>query len=201
MSTTLDDIAYEMHLENLAENEVRKTTIDEFRETILRRYYLKNPDVLKRAHSVNTEAINLFKNGHYSASMVFSFNAVELLIKEVITRPLLHGNVIEESIADYITDEILKKMKNYSQYSTLFNNFITTYTAIDLKNYQEKNLIKEFEELQKLRNDILHQGIMVNKADAIHANKISGLYYKVLVDVMESLGLKIDKTTWKIERK
>jgi hypothetical protein len=91
-------------------------------------------------------------------------------------------------------------MKNHSIYSIL-ENFTKTYANIDVKKYKGQNLIKEFEELQAIRNNALHKGKVVNKLNSEHAIKISKMYYLLIEEFMGNIGLQIDRRDWNIKQK
>lgn len=198
MSTTYEDILYDDYLAERAQQELESLAVENFRENILKRYFEKNPYLLRNAKDANEEAVNLANIGHYTASVIFSFIAIELLIKEVIIKPLINGNIINESVADYITSEIIGKMKNYNQYSKMLERFLKTYGNIDVRNYKRINLIGELTDLQKKRNSAVHNGTILSHADALKANKLSKMFYAAVVDTMDKMKLLVDRKEWKI---
>lgn len=201
MSTSLEDIMYDDYVLDQARQEMEAVVIEDFRQDILKRYYLKNPAILQPAQKMNYDAVELDKKGFHAASLIYNFSATEILIKEIIIKPLLHGSIIDEELANLLSTEMVERMKNHSLYSKIFTNFVRSFAGLDARNYKGVNLISKLEKINKKRNEIIHHGATATREEALGAIQISKLYYWLVTDVMRELGLKVNRDSWEIELK
>jgi hypothetical protein len=150
-----DQIGRELYPEHKAQ------AIDEFTAERLRSFYVDNPRVMCPAVDAIQEGQRLAQNAHNAAAVVFFVTAIEILLKATLLKPVVHGLVHSEGLADIIVDQALGQ-PGFDRYSKLLTQLFTELAGMDIqaikRNETNERLLEECKALQKLRNQIIHQG-------------------------------------------
>src|SRR5689334_2194881 len=96
-----DEISRELYPDHKAQ------AITEFTTARLQSYYTANPVVMRPAVESIQEGRRLQANGHSSAAIVFFVTAIELLLKATLLKPVVHGLVHSEGLAEVIVAQAL----------------------------------------------------------------------------------------------
>lgn len=208
MSTTWEDVQWEMAHEEEAwqetVKEIKEEAIVEFGEERYVAFYKKNPEMHLMTLSILDEAATLLSNKHLSASVVFSFIAVENILKNLILQPLLWGTFIDEEVAGFIIDSILNN--RLDQMSKIIFHFVEEDIGSDIRTMirpkQTTPLWKEVEELRLLRNRIVHKGVRCDENSAARALEVTKyLFNEIFIRLLDSAGFRLDEDNQIIEKK
>ena len=177
--------------------EISRQAIYEFTNERLQSLYVKNPDVM-------VKAIDLYKKGkalqeikYYSAAVVFFMSAIENFLKLTLIKPVVYGLVHHETLAGIIVEQTMRQQSNFDSYRDLLKKLFSTLTNENTNEiYREgasKNLLKECEDLQKLRNTIIHQGDDCEESAAKEAYQISeAVFKKIVMPMLHALNLTLE---------
>src|SRR2546426_4262150 len=97
-----DDYAAEQYMAELYE-EHRKEALEEFTAERLQSFYVANPNLAMPAQQALADARTL-RDVNATAALVFGAVAMELGIKTLLLKPVVHGFVHQDSAASLITD-------------------------------------------------------------------------------------------------
>jgi hypothetical protein len=200
VSVDYHDAAMDDMYEHLGEElypEHREKAIEEFTAQRLRSYYVANPDVMQDAVRTLREAAALADSGHYSAALVFSASAYELLLKATLLRPVLIGLVHNETLADILAQQMLGKNTDVERYKGLLSKLFYEIAQLELGALQRPgksaSLIAEIIKFQKIRNRILHAGIACSSQEAEDAQEVGlSIFGQLVVPLLAALGLRSD---------
>lgn len=198
MSSSLEDIAYDIYIADIALEETRLENIQDFKNELLKRHYLKNPNILLNAKTAYDSSVALFYMKFYNPSFVFSFISTELLIKDIIVKPLFRGQLVDDEFAEILIENFSKSNKNFDSYSKLLNNFVRYFGDVDLKDFNNRNLIQDFKIQAAQRNGVIHTGDVVDKDHAMTSLSLTEQYLEVAILVCKQLGLKINRNNWSV---
>jgi len=142
------------------------------------------------------ESKKLLDNQHFSASVIYSFIAVENILRDLILRPLVWGTFIDEEVASLITNSILNN--RLDQISNFIFHFIKESISLDIRTLtrldQTTPLWQEINEFKSLRNRIVHKGAKCDEGSAIRAFVTAEyLYNDIFLRVLSTAGFKIDR--------
>lgn len=112
MSTTIEDVMYEMAMEEMHqeeyEQELMDTAIEELPVENIRSYLGKYGDAIeKRVKKCMKEADELLKSKHYGMALVSAVTAIEIIFKYFILRPLFEGTLLTDKLATILLKRIL----------------------------------------------------------------------------------------------
>lgn len=200
MSVDYHDAAMDDMLEHISDElypEHREKAISEFTGERLRSYYVKNPNVMQAAVMTLREAKALAASSHFSAALVFSASAYELLLKATLLRPVLHGLVHNDALAEVLVHRMLGVTTDIKRYEELLAKLFNEIASLDLATLRRPNaktpLIAEIIKYQKLRNRILHAGIACKEPDADEAQEVGiAIFSQIVVPLLSALGLRSD---------
>jgi len=199
MGTTWEDVAWEIaHAEEAwqeAVKDIKEEAIIEFGEERYKAFFISNPEMHLTALEILNESEKLLNNQHFSASVIYSFTAIENILRDLILRPLVWGTFIDEEVAGLITDSVLNN--RIDQMSKFIFHFIKECTGLDLRKITRSNqsipLWQEINELRLLRNHIIHKGIKCDEDSAVRALETAKhLYNDIFLIVLSTADLKID---------
>ncbi len=199
MGNTWDDVAYDMASAEEAWEEtvkgIKEEALIEFSEERYEAFFISNPEMHLNTLEIIDESKKLLGNQHLSASVLYSYIAVENILRDLILRPLVWGTFIDEEVASLITESILNNRLDQIQ-SFLFH-FIKRSIKLDIitstRPDQTTSLWQEINELKSLRNRIVHRGVKCDKESAERAFAIAQyLYSDVFLSVLSTSGFKID---------
>ena len=165
MSYDPHDAAWEEFYERLSRElytDHKQQAIDEFTSGCLRSYYEKEPGVMRPAIDALQEGKALREIQHYSAAVVFFVSSVELLLKATVLKPMVHGLIHNDALADIVVQHALGQ-SGLTRYVELVADLFEELARYNLKTIARigatKALLEESKDLQTLRNRIIHQGV------------------------------------------
>ncbi|WP_199052281.1 hypothetical protein [Aquitalea sp. ASV15] len=175
--------------------EHRIQAIAEFTAERLQSYYKNNSTVMRPAVDALQEGKRLKENGHSSAAVVFFVTAIELLLKATVLKPVVHGLVHSEGLADAIVQMVLGQ-SGFDRYSDLLAKLYIELVKIDIKSVRrsdgEKSLLSECTAQQRLRNSIVHQGAKASPEQAELARLVAvAVYDEVVAPMLGKLDLLV----------
>lgn len=194
------DIAREEMYARLSDElypEHKEQAVQEFVADRLRSYYLANPGLAKPAVFMLQNAEQLFQLQQYSAALVFAVSSVELFLKATLLRPVIHGLVHSEAVAEVIVNQTLCQ-PGLTRYHKLLGNLFNHLTDTKLEEIRREGapstLLKEIEAIQAQRNKVIHQGFQADRAQAnLALNVTHAVISKILGKTLWSLGLEARK--------
>ncbi|WP_422898936.1 hypothetical protein [Propionivibrio sp.] len=141
------------------------------------------------------EGKRLAQGGHNSAAVVFFVTAIEILLKATLLKPVVHGLVLSEGLAGIIVEKALGQ-PGFDRYSSLLAQLFSELAGMDIQAIKRKEtndkLLAECTALQKLRNQIIHQGATCKPELSSHGLAVSVAVYELVVQPMLSkLGLHV----------
>jgi hypothetical protein len=176
-----DQICRELYPEHKAQ------AIGEFTAERLRSFYVANPRVMCPAVDAIQEGQRLAQTEHNAAAVVFFVTAIEILLKATLLKPVVHGLVHSEGLANIIVEQALGQA-GFDRYSKLLAQLFTELAGIDIQAIRRQeaneNLLAECAALQKLRNQIIHQGATCDPDRASHGLAVSAAVYDLVVQPM-----------------
>lgn len=189
MEDFYDQISRELYPEH------KEQAIEEFTEEKLKSYYLKNPKVMRPAVDAIQEGKWQLENERYSSSLIFYVTAIELLLKATLLRPVLHGLIHHEGLAEIMTNYILGQT-GIVRYEKLLSQLFENITGINLgeitRDGTQQQLFAECKELQKNRNNAIHQGAVCTKQEAEKARIVSiAVFERIVQPTLHSIGLNV----------
>ena len=159
MSMSYEEAAYEQYMDDLYE-EHRKEAIEEFTSERLCSYYSENKLLAKPAFEALSEAKKL-NELNPTAGLIFAAIAMEVGLKAMLLKPIVHGLVHAELVASLITD-LTVSHAGMDRYKTLLLHVLQEHGGVDLNTFKRsvssKTLWEEINEIQKIRNAIIASG-------------------------------------------
>lgn len=189
----MDDFYDRMSEELFPEH--KEIAIEQFIEERMQSYFLKNPNVIHPAIESSNHAGDLLHVSPSSALVMYT-TAIELYLKAVLLKPVLYGMVHNENIAGLIVDSSIGQ-SGFTRYNKLLTALCIHAAEIDLtsiKGMQSKSILKEAEEVQSIRNKVVHQGYRVTETELGQAKNIAYLMLTEVVEpVLNNLELVISR--------
>ncbi len=186
MSIDEHDVAMDDFYDRISEElfpEHKEIAIEEFIEERMQSYYLKNPNIIAPAIECSNHANELMEVSPQCALVMYT-TAIELYLKSVLLKPVLFGMVHNESIAGLIVDSSVGQ-SGFSRYNKLLTALCIHAANIDLESIngmKNKPILKEAEQIQKIRNKVVHQGY---KATSQEMGQAKNIAYLMLTEVVE----------------
>ena len=173
----------------------KEQAIEEFTQEKLKSYYLKNPAVMRPAVEAIQEGNWQLEQKRYSPALVFYVTAIELLLKATLLRPVLYGLIQNEGLAEIMIKHILGQT-GVERYENLLAQLFDNLADIDVKQISREGiktkLFVECRELQKVRNNIIHQGPSCTDKDAERGKLVSvAVFEEIVRPMLYSLGLTV----------
>jgi hypothetical protein len=115
--------------------------IYEFTAESLTSYYDKNPSIAEHTYKFFKKAEVLFPD-HPEATFILAASAIEVGIKNIFVKPIVHGLIHNEYMAEYVTNVI-----NYQKADPLRDllfEILKQYGGINFKKYQRKGAKKRY---------------------------------------------------------
>ncbi len=165
--------------------EHKEIAIEQFVEERMQSYYLKHPNIIKAPMDCSNHANELMHVSPQSALVMYT-TAIELYLKSVLLKPVLYGMVHNENVAALIM-EASTGQSGFNRYNKLLSALCLHAANIDLssiKGMQDKPILKEAEEIQSIRNKVIHQGY---KATGAEMGKAKNVAYLMLTEVVEPI--------------
>lgn len=196
MSYDENDAAMDAFYDRMSEElypEHKEQAIDEFIEERMQSYYLKNPAVIQVPIDCYHHANDLMEASP-SCALVMYTAAIELFLKSVLLKPVLYGMIHNETIANMVVDSTTNQ-SGFSRYNKLLSNLCLHAAGTQLNEIKGINgqpILVEAEEVQKIRNLVVHQGYMASTEEMGKARNIANLILiKVVEPVLNNMNLVI----------
>jgi len=176
-------------------DEHKEEAIAEFTTGRLKSFYLQRPDVMRPAVEAIQEGNWQQSNGRHAAALVFHVSAVELLLKATLLKPVVHGLVHNEALAEVVVRYTLGQT-GFDRYGDLLAQLFRTLANIELaeirREGQSKKLLEECKALQTARNAVIHQGARSTAEEAELARLVAVAVFEMIVrPMLHSLGLAV----------
>ena len=187
------DIAMDEFYDRISEElfpEHKELAIQQFIEEKLQSYYLDNPNIINAPMECSNHANELMQMSPHCALVMYT-TAIELYLKSVLLKPVLYGMIHNEGIANLIVESSTSQ-SGFARYNKLLSALCLNAAGIDLgtiKGMNNKPILKEAEEVQAIRNKVVHKG---SKVTAYEMGKAKNLAYLMLTDVVEPVLNNMD---------
>jgi hypothetical protein len=167
----------------------RKEGESNFINRRLASYFVQNPDMAARAKKRCQDARALL-DVNSDASVVLAYSATEVGFKNLLLRPIIHGFVNSDHVADLVSTAIVssnreeKRLRGFL--SVLFRNMTrVNLEAIEIGG-QKQALWRHIEIVQKTRNTILHTAESAGRQDAEYAVALASLVVEELFPLLRA---------------
>lgn len=179
--------------------EHKEQAIDEYIEERMHSYYLNNPYLIQPPIDCYNHANELLQISPQSALVMYT-TAIELFLKSVLLKPVLYGMIHNENIANVIVDSTTKQ-SGFTRYNKLLS-ILCLHAADtkleDIKGMNGKPILAEAEEVQDIRNRVIHQGYVASVEEMGKAKNIASLILTQVVEpVLNNMNLVIGKRNGK----
>jgi hypothetical protein len=135
--------------------------INDFLSERTKSYYRDHPNLTVSADTAIEEAQNLIDVSP-RASLVFSFSAIEITLRDILLKPVAVGMVHDDNTGRLIAEFVIRS----NSFTKLLLQILEHY-GFDLKQVtrpgSDKKLWVEIEEAKQIRNNILHNGGTVSR--------------------------------------
>ena len=196
MSYTEADAAMDAFYEQISQElypEHKEQAIDEFIEERMHSYYLSNPNIIQAPIDSYLNASELSDISPRGALVMYT-TAVELFLKSVLLKPVLFGMINNENVAKLIVDSSVGQA-GFNRYKKLLNSLCLCVANIKLSDIQGtsgKPILDEAEEIQEVRNRVLHQGYNASVDEMEKAKNIAFLIFEdVVLPVLQNMKLEL----------
>jgi hypothetical protein len=181
-----DELAHEFFETNY------EKAVKVFRSERLQSFYVKHPDLAVSALEALNYARTLMPT-HPRAALVFATTSTELVIKNVLLRPLISGLVHSEDLASLIVEQSTNQT-GLGHYQKLLAGIIFEFSSFELSTLKRPNsshtLWEEITIVQDARNGVIHRGKSVEAEMATRSIEIADMLLNVILpDVLSELGL------------
>ena len=165
----------------------RAQAVVEFTSERLRSFYATNPWVMRPAVDAIQEGRRLLSNRHFSAALVFFVTAIEVYLKATLLKPVVHGLVHSEGLANTIVEQVFGQ-SGFVRYTGLLAKLFTELADMDVRSVKiagsPEKLLEECTSLQNVRNAIVHQGGTCEAERAERALRVSTAVFDLIVHPM-----------------
>jgi hypothetical protein len=184
-----DEISRELYADHKAQ------AISEFTTSRLQSYYTSHSWVMRPAVDAIQEGRQIQANGHSGAAVLYFVTAIELLLKSTLLRPVVHGLIHSEGLAEIVVQQALGQ-PGFDRYTKLLAKLFDELVGLDITTVAREgvtaSLLAECAVQQSLRNKIIHQGATATPEQAETARLVSvAVYDLVVLPMVAHLGLKI----------
>ena len=195
MSMTQQEAEFEEGMERLYE-EFKEQYEANFISDKINTFYTDNPNIAQE--SINNLIISkeLFSGGCFSASYLHAFIFIEVIIKTIAVKPVLYSLSFDSRASVLLYSNTFKN-KSIINIPNLFFEILKDFTGIDLKNIKRENndlkLWEELNNLQSLRNEIVHQGKLLQKEEAEQAINIATFIFdEIITKILDTFQFHLE---------
>lgn len=158
----------------------------------LQSFYVKNPDLALPASDALDYARTLMP-AHPRAALVFATTSTELVIKNVLLKPLISGLVHLEDLA-LLVGEQSTNQTGLDRFQKLLAGIISEFSSFELSTLKrpssKQTLWEEIQTVQQARNGVIHRGESFGEELATRSIEIADTLLNVVFpDVLKKLGL------------
>jgi hypothetical protein len=192
MNTSDEDARDEWYSELV--DEISGQAVDEFTFERLRSYYVGNRTLAVNAISIFHEARKLLEVSPTSALVLF-ITSIEVGLKVALLKPVIYGLVHNESVADLISDLVVKQ-NGFDRFKPLLARVLKEYGSIDSSSSKieghSKTIWEELALLQKERNAVVHRAELADGTAAKLAQEVAFMIFDVFLrSILNGLRLEL----------
>jgi hypothetical protein len=185
-----DELAKEFFEHNYEE------AVNQFTSERLQSYYLEQSELAGPALNALQYAQSLMPLFHQGA-LIFAVTATELKVKNVLLKPIISGLVHSEDLASFIAD-LTTKHSGMDRFQNLLTEILSQFGGFELKTFKRadsaKTLWNEMDEIQKVRNAVIHKGETVGTNIAsLSISAAEVLLHEIFPEILRKLGLHLHK--------
>ena len=160
-------------------------------------FYKKFPEVGLSSFQNFIDSQNLLKNEFITPAFIQAVISIEVGIKSVVLKPILYSLAINDEASNLLY-ELTFERKSLQAISSFYYNTLEEVSGWSFKDNHRDNVQQsietELKELQKIRNTILHQGIIVEKEGAQKAIDIASyVFEKIIPTILDKFLCHFDK--------
>ena len=186
LSDNAAELAHEFFEDNYEE------AVKVFRSERLQSYYVEHPDLAVPALEALNYARTLMPT-HPRAALVFGTTSTELVIKNVLLKPLISGLVHAEDLAFLIVEQSTNQT-GVDRFQKLLAGIVSEFSSFNLRTLKRPNsnqaLWQEIKTVQEARNGVIHRGDSAEEEMATRSVEIADMLLNVIFpDVLSKLGL------------
>lgn len=169
---------------------------DEFILERMERFYKDNTALVEAPIRNLNEAILLFESRHYSPAFIHAIISIEVGIKSVVLKPILYSLTIDKKAGDLLYKQTFR-YKSLNDIDGFYYSVLEEITGLNFKNKRRENHLEtiwsEWATLQKLRNDVIHQGFPAEITEAENAiNMASYVCNEIIPTVLDRFHKHIE---------
>jgi hypothetical protein len=135
----------------------------------IEKFYESNREIVKAPLQNLAYSRALLENQYYTSAFIHAAISIEVGIKSVVLKPILYSLAIDDNAGHLLYKQTFKQ-KSLEFIDRFYYQILEDVTGLNFKSKIRDNsqltIWKEWIELQELRNDVLHQGISVEKLNA-----------------------------------
>lgn len=181
------DFLYDEISEQYEENRIYEKIVN---------FYIENPDILLPAISNLDISKELQTCGFYTSAFLHSIIAIEVCIKNCFFKPIIFS-LSTDNRASELLFNLTFRLKSIPQIDKNYFEILKDVSKIDLKNVQvdEKTVFnQEINAIQKIRNEVVHQGKEVSLQDSARSYHLAKLIIEeILPKLLDFHQCKIDE--------
>lgn len=158
----------------------------------LQSYYVEHPDLAVPALEALNYARTLMPT-HPRAALVFGTTSTELVIKNVLLRPLISGLIHTEDLALLVVEQSINQA-GMDRFQKLLAGIVSEFSSFELstlkRHSSSQTLWQEIKTVQEARNGVVHRGDTVEEEMATRSIEIADMLLNVVLpDVLSKLDL------------
>jgi len=175
-------------------DEISSEAIAEFTSDRLRSYYVKNPSLARNVMSIFREAKSLTDSSP-TAALVLYTTAIEVGLKSTVLKPVIYGLVHNESVADLVSDLVVKA-NGIDRFKAILSVIFREYGDIDIDTYKiqghAKTIWEEIGIIQTARNSVAHKAQPATREMAELAKEVAvAIIIEFLQGILTDFGLQL----------
>lgn len=183
MSITPQEAEFEAGMDQLY-NDFKQQYEDEYVFEKIQAYYKENPEIAKEPWEFCLKAELLVSDKHYTSGFLLATISIEVGLKLVILKPVLVSLATDKTAAELLYDSTFKH-KSVPYIPKLYYQLLSDYTGFAFQDYilpaSKVNLWDTLCDLQKLRNQIIHQATPAEERDVRQAIAIAKTIYEDVI--------------------
>lgn len=172
---------------------------NEFTYKKIEKFYENNREIAKTSLQHLSDARCLFEKKYHTAAFIHAVISIEVGIKSVVLRPILYSLTIDENAGHLLYEQTFKR-KSLHEINKFYYDVLKKVTDLNFNSIKRdgytSTILQEWQELQKLRNEVLHQGLSVQKEASENAiNMASYVFCEIIPIVLDRFYSHIENGT------
>jgi len=159
----------------------------EFTYKKIEKFYENNREIVKDSLQNLSDARSLFENQYHTSAFIHAVISIEVGIKSVVLKPILYSLTIDENAGHLLYEQTFKR-KSLQEINKFYYQVLEKVTELDFnkkkRNDGKSSIWQEWTDLQKLRNDVLHQGLSVQKEAAENAISMASYVFCEIIPIV-----------------